>query len=157
MHHDASEADLILRRRKLTPRDANCLAQGHRAEEGWSLDLNFGIWLQSSCGHVLHGVLPGASLFVLLASLYLYVCLLAPARSLSLYIQCSAEKPCLISAVSTWRIFINLCLQHHAICWCTAVSTHYISPTVDAFNFTCFKRNSSSSLPLLLFTPNSVS
>ena len=43
MHHDASEADLILRRRKLTPRDANCLAQGHRAEEGWSLDLNFGI------------------------------------------------------------------------------------------------------------------
>lgn len=136
MHHDASEADLILWRRKLTPRDADCLAQGHRAEEGWSLDLNFGIWLQSSCGQVLHGVLPGASLFVLLASLYLYVCLLAPARSLSLHIQCSAEKPCLISAVSTWWIFINLCLQHHAICWCTAVSTHYISPAVDAFNFT---------------------
>ena len=157
MHHDASEVDLIFQRRKLIPSDANCLAQGHRDEEGLNLDLNLGVWLRSSRGHVLPGVLPGTSLLVLSALLYLYVCLLAPPRSLSLYIQFSTEKPCLISAVSKWWIFINLCLQHHAICWCVAVSTHYTSPAADAFNFTCFKWNSPSSLPLLHFTRNSVS
>ena len=85
MHHDASDVDLILQRRKLIPNDANCLTQGHRAEEWLNLDLNLGIWLQSSCGHILHGVLPGTSVYSV--GFVLFVCVPSDTTTFSLFIH----------------------------------------------------------------------